>query len=83
MLKKIYTVRDNKIDAYLEPHFAHDDETAKRTMIYSVNDQQHPFSKNAEDYALYYLGEYDDITAKITSLDQPKHLANLLDLKKD
>lgn len=83
MLKKIYTVRDSKIDAYLEPHFAHDDETATRTMIYSVNDPQHPFAKSAEDYALFYLGTYDDSNGSIDSLDQPKHIANLIDLKKD
>lgn len=84
MTKQIYTVYDKKIKAFLEPHFTHDEESAIRTMVYSVNDSQHPFSKTPEDYTLYHLGDFNDNTGTVTPLPQNtnKLVCHLKDLIK-
>jgi hypothetical protein len=79
----ILTVKDTKIDAYLKPFYVHSEEHALRDMTTIANTPEHPIGKNVEDYSLYLIGTYEDTTGKIISLDLPKHITNLLDLKKD
>lgn len=64
---KIFTIYDEKAQAYLAPfHFQNIGE-ANRAMCDLLADDQHPFSRHAEDYTLYSIGEYDNLTAELTS----------------
>lgn len=77
MVKKVYNVKDSKGGFYLMPFYVHSEEEALRFMRNSVLDVTHPFAKNPEDFDLYYLGEFDDITGKFDLLDSPAHLVKL------
>lgn len=77
---RVYTIRDNKADAYLQPFFMPNYEVAARAISDCVGDVSHNFHVHAQDFALYELGTFDDQTGEITS--QPAtHLINLIDLK--
>lgn len=74
MIKEIYNIKDIKLKAFLSPVFVHSREQIERDMIMIVNDPDHPFSKSPQDYHLYYIGKYDDVSGIITTTDAPEHL---------
>ena len=76
----VFTVRDTKAGAYLNPFFMPNEQVAIRSMDHCLRDPNHGFALSPEDYALYILGEYDDSTGKFTLLDAPQHMLNLIDL---
>jgi hypothetical protein len=81
MVQKVYTIRDTKAKAFLNPFFTVNDDTAVRIMQNVVADENHEFNKNADDYSLYYLGEYDDNTGLIDAGDEPEYMIGLNQLK--
>ena len=64
MLLKIYSVYDEKAGAYLPPFYMQNDAVAVRAFRNSVQDEEHNFHKNAEDYTLFRLGAWDDNTGE-------------------
>lgn len=82
MIKEIYTLRDNKVEVYNQPFYGFNREQVERDMLLIANDEQQSLSARAEDYALYYLGTFDDQTGKHDFVDAPEHVLNLIDLKK-
>lgn len=60
MILRAYSVLDLKAQAYAAPFFLHKDALAIRSFSDAVADPQHPMSRHAEDYQLYYIGEFDD-----------------------
>jgi len=78
---KIFSVRDNQVEAFLQPFFSPTLGSAIRSLQEVVNDPQHTFSKHAADYSLYALGDFDDSNGIITTLD-PHRITSLLDLLK-
>ena len=81
MLMYVFTVRDSKAEAYLNPFYVQNESLAVRAMKDCINDENHSFAKHIEDYALYALGTYDDVSGKFDLLDAPSHVANLVELK--
>jgi hypothetical protein len=81
MLLHVFTVRDSKAEAYLQPFYVPNESVARRAMTDCIEDDNHAFGKHPEDYALYALGVYDDSNGKFELLDAPQHLVNLVDLK--
>lgn len=81
MIKYAFTVRDNKTDSFFDPIYFTHMSMAERAMVDCMNDATHVLGKHTEDFALYYLGEYDDSTGKHELQDAPQHVANLVDLK--
>jgi hypothetical protein len=77
---KVFSVRDSKAAAYMQPFFSLNEATAHRACGACLIDSNHPFYSTPEDYSLYILGEYDDSSGKFTLLDAPEHLFNLIDL---
>lgn len=76
----IFTIFDSKAEAYLQPFFSAQIATAKREFTKAINGegQFHEFS---EDYALYYLGEFNQEEGIFTLEQQPKHICNAVTLK--
>ncbi|QXP08031.1 MAG: nonstructural protein [Arizlama microvirus] len=77
----VFAIFDKKAVSYLQPFYFPQKGQAIRAFEDSVNDNQSPFSKHPEDYALYKLGSYDDQTGVITS-KQPEFIEEALNLKK-
>lgn len=80
MIKKVFTVFDEKSEAYLQPFFLDTIGQATRAMTDCCNDPNHAFYRHTSDYTLFLLGEYDDSTGQFIT-DQKKPLGSLLEYK--
>ncbi|AXH73126.1 MAG: nonstructural protein [Microviridae sp.] len=63
MIYKIYSIFDAKVEAYLAPIFLRSHGEAIRSFEGAALDEKSQFHRNAEDYTLFHLGEFDDSTA--------------------
>ena len=69
MYQELYTVKDQKAETFYPPFVQQNEQVAIRTFSQLINDPNHPFGKNPEDYVLFKVGEYDDIDMKISLLE--------------
>lgn len=76
---RIYSVRDNAVEAYLQPFFSPSNASAVRSLKEAVNDPKHEFHKHAGDYVLFCLGEFDESLGIITGTD-PFRIISCVDL---
>jgi len=82
MNQKVYTIYDIKVEAYLQPFFLPSKGAAIRAMQDCVSDNAHAFSRHAEDYQLFELGEWDDNTATFVFHTSPEPIIKLHELVK-
>lgn len=66
---QIYSIRDSKADAYLQPFFASNEAVAKRYVASAVNTPKHEFDVHTEDYSLYHIGTFSEETGTIHAVD--------------
>lgn len=71
---KIFSVLDAKSEAYLNPFYARTTAEALRMFADASNDTKHDFYRFASDFTLVELGDFDQLTGRITVLDVPKSL---------
>lgn len=74
-----FSLFDVKAKAYCVPFFVHNVNLALRSFGDAVLDQSTGISKHPEDFMLYRLGEYDDNSGKLLSLNEPEFVANAVD----
>ena len=77
---KMFAVRDSKIEAYMRPSFVQNEAVMRRSCEHALFDENHPFSLAPQDYQVFYLGEFDENTGKLTPV-APEHVFNIVDLK--
>jgi len=65
MRVRSFAVYDTKAKAYLPPFFFSEVGQAHRLFSDAVNDPKHVFGTHPEDYSLFEIGLYDDVTAKL------------------
>lgn len=63
MIQKIFSVYDQKAEAYLPPFYLPNRAMAVRTFTDCANAKDHQFNKHPQDYLLVELGEFDDTSA--------------------
>lgn len=78
-IRKVFSVYDEKAEAYLQPFFMDTIGLAIRAIQHVLNDPQHDMCKYSSDYTLFLIGEFDDSDATLTINKKP--LGNLLELK--
>ncbi len=61
----IYSVYDSTAEAYLEPFFAKNDGTARRSFSVAVNEPGHDFGKFPQDFVLFKIGMWDELSGVI------------------
>lgn len=71
---KVFSIRDAKAEYFTPPFFKKTHGEAERDFKTVAKDPQSTISKFPEDFDLYYIGDYDDQTGLIKSLDTPKHV---------
>lgn len=81
MIHEIYTVKDKAVEAFLQPFFSPTLGSAVRAIGAALADPEHTFSKNMEDYTLWRIGTFDDVTGQLMRLE-PEKVAPLSALKK-
>lgn len=81
MIKKIFTIYDEKSEAYLQPFFLDTNGQAVRAITDCVNDPNHQFSKHTSDYTLFSLGTFDDSTGQLENIKMS--LGSLVEFKSE
>lgn len=81
MLRKIYAVRDQKVESYSQPFFAHTHGESERSFEQAVKTPNSPYNQFPQDFDLYYLGTYDDQTGAIQALQTPEFITKAIDVK--
>lgn len=76
MIQKMFTIYDEKADAFLPPFFLPTNGMALRTFADCVNDDKHAFGKNPQDYTLFSVGNFDDGTGRTFIENANKSLGN-------
>jgi len=79
MKKIIFSVYDEKAEAFLQPFFLDTKGLAIRAIVDCMNDPKHNFSMHSSDYTLFQLGEFDQVDATITV--NKTSLGNLVEFK--
>lgn len=64
----IFSIYDQKAEAYLPPFTLPKPAIAVRTFKGCVNDNDHAFGANPHDYTLFQIGIFDDETGSLTDL---------------
>lgn len=85
MKLQIISIRDSKAAAWMNPLFFQTKAQAIRAFGDAINDPQGEFIKHPDDYALYYLGEFDPQDGTLTPVPAPDCLgigANYLHLER-
>lgn len=65
----MYTVKDIKVDHYLSPFLAQNDDVAWRMLRDGAADPTSLLAMHAEDFQLVCIGEFNEQTGKVTELD--------------
>lgn len=65
MIHKIFCVRDQQAAAYLPPFFLPTNGMATRVFADCINDPSHQFGAHPEDFSLWLIGQYDDVTGTV------------------
>lgn len=78
---KIFSVYDDKADAYTQPFFAPTSGVAIRQFTQAANDEKHEFHKHAADYTLFEIGEFSEQTGAIYAHDALKNHGNALNYR--
>lgn len=71
-----YSILDEKSGTYDRPIFATTHAVAMRAFGDACKDPNHPMAKHPEDYRLYHLGDFNQITGEMNSNPKPTFLAS-------
>lgn len=81
---KLYSLRDRKQNTFKAPATSANIAVLTRDLTEVINNNaESPLSKHSEDYELYEIGEFDEITGKITPSEHPDFILTLSELKGD
>lgn len=81
MTQKIYSIRDAKAEYFTQPFFKKTHGEAERDFTQLVNDDKSSIAQFPEDFDLYYLGDYDTETGKMTPIDTPQHIIKAVQIR--
>lgn len=74
MILRIFTVYDEKANAYLPPFYFPTHGEAVRAFIDAAQQDGHKMNLHAMDYTLFHLGHFDDADASVEMLKQPEQI---------
>lgn len=83
MTLKAYSIRDSKAEVYNTPFFSKTHGEAERNFAQLTRDDKSMVNKYPEDYDLYHIGTYDDLSGVFTGLDTPQHIVKAVNLIKN
>lgn len=81
MLKQMFAVYDKKTKIFSNPWFSIRKEAAIRDFTYAANDPATEICRYANDYALFYIGSFNDETGEVLSLTSPEHVVSAFTLQ--
>jgi hypothetical protein len=83
MILGAYALRDIKLAAFMPPLFVRTEAQAVRLCTDLVNDSQSEQSRHSDDYALFCVGSYDDVTGELVAIGgSPRFVVELSSLRR-
>lgn len=79
-VQKMFSIHDQKGEIFHPPFFKNTPGEAERDFRTAVKDPSSNLNKYPEDFNLYYVGDYDTQTGKITPLNAPVHMLHAVAL---
>lgn len=81
MKLSVYSVYDKKANCYLRTftYFVSHDGESLRIFGDMVSDVKLPLVRHPEDYALYKLSDFDDVSGVFSPLSAPKFMSHAID----
>lgn len=76
MKLNIYAIFDEKAELFNTPFFMANDNLAIRGFNDLASDPSSTIYRNPQDYRLYELGEFQNLSGKIIPVDKPRFIAN-------
>ena len=70
MKSSVFTVYDEKAEAFMSPFFMGTDALAKRGFADAINNPETPMGKHPHDYTLFCIGEWSDQKGEITPIEK-------------
>ena len=67
MILQIFSVYDSKVELFGTPFFCRSKGEAIRSFADAVNEESHAFSRHADDYTLFHVGEFDEAEGMFTT----------------
>lgn len=61
----VFSVHDQVADVWTNPMVDFNEATAERKFANSIEEPDHQFHRNPEDFALYCIGTYDDTSGEL------------------
>jgi len=74
IILKAYSIKDSKTQSFAPPFFNSTHGEAERTFVRITKNPQSVISEFPDDYDLFYVGEFDTATGKLTELQTPQHV---------
>lgn len=72
MIYEVFVIYDKKAQVYENPRLYRNSPEAIRAFTVAASDAGSDFHKYAEDYELYFVAHYDDITGRYESIERPE-----------
>lgn len=80
MKMQMLAIRDAKAEAYMQPFFAQSIGAAERSFGDLARDPKEPCGQHPEDYAMFWLGEFDALTGMVSVKEQPVMICQAINL---
>lgn len=61
----VFAIHDTKAQVFMQPFFSVNTQTGQRAFAAAVNEPDSLMHKYPQDYALFEIGEYDDVKGDI------------------
>ncbi len=78
---ELYTIYDSKEEIYYQPFFLLNDAVALRQFGDMANEETSKISKHPEDYHLWCLGEWDEITGELKTYPTKQTVINASEIE--
>ena len=83
MIKQIFAIRDSKAEAFHTPFYSQTKGAAIRSISDYANEKGSPLNVHPEDYMLWHIGAFNEISGEIRPLEQPEPVISVLELMTD
>jgi len=83
MKLNVFTIFDEKAQAYNVPFFQSHVGQAIRSFSDLVQDPKSTLQKHPSDFSLYHIGEFDDGDARIVSFPEPRLVSRASEFSSD
>lgn len=80
MQLKIYSIRDSKGEVFNNPFLKLTHGEAERDFTQVVRDPKTTINAFPEDYDLWYLGTFDNVTGRFETLETPQHVTKAINV---